>query len=128
VPRFVILRHDPEPVGNRKLHWDLMLEEESSLLTWALEYEPEVDISIPAEQLANHRLEYLDYEGPVSGNRGTVSRWDSGSYEWTGRSDVELRLDIEGQVLAAQVCLRRTAANTQRWVVLFSAPDSLARR
>ena len=39
--------------------------------------------AIAATALGDHRVAYLDYEGPVSGNRGTVRRWDHGSYEAT---------------------------------------------
>jgi len=38
--RFVVLEHQPGPKSSRGLHWDLMLEHEDSLLTWALEKEP----------------------------------------------------------------------------------------
>ena len=34
-----------------------------------------------AIRLPDHRKHYLDYEGEVSGDRGTVSRIDSGTYE-----------------------------------------------
>jgi len=75
MPRFVILTHDhPFP------HWDLMLEQAGSLRTWRLLREPDAPGPIVAEPLPDHRLEYLDYEGPVSRNRGTVCRWDAGDY------------------------------------------------
>lgn len=32
----------------------------------------------PAERIGGHRLEYLDYEGPVSGGRGRVDRASAG--------------------------------------------------
>ncbi len=73
MPRFVILTHDwPFP------HWDLMLEEEGKLLTWRLLDEPRLGDPLRIEKSADHRLEYLDYCGPVSGNRGAVDHWDSG--------------------------------------------------
>jgi len=76
MPRFVILTHDhPFP------HWDFMLEQKDSLWTWRLLGPPDSAGPIPAEPLPNHRLAYLDYEGSVSGNRGTVSRWDTGTYD-----------------------------------------------
>lgn len=37
--------------------------------------------SIDAKKLADHRLAYLDYEGPISKNRGQVKRVDKGSYD-----------------------------------------------
>lgn len=55
-----------------------MVEHGDALRTWALEEEPAIDRPIDAERLDDHRLAYLDYEGPVSGDRGSVTRWDRG--------------------------------------------------
>lgn len=78
MPRFVVLEHDwPER------HWDLLLEAGSVLQAWRLFREPTATDSIPAEPNADHRLIYLDYEGPISGDRGSVTRWDSGEYHVT---------------------------------------------
>lgn len=77
MPRFVILEHD-----HPELHWDLMLESGAVLRTWRLAVPPRASGErIAAIALPDHRLAYLDYEGPVSGNRGTVTRWDAGCYE-----------------------------------------------
>jgi hypothetical protein len=77
MPRFVILEHDYP-----KLHWDLMLEAGAALKTWRLAKPPETrGENIEAVPLPEHRLDYLDYEGPVSGARGNVKRWDGGTYE-----------------------------------------------
>ena len=78
VPRFTILTHD-HPV----LHWDLLLEldEEGLLATWRILDDPGRGSQWRAEPLPGHRREYLDYEGPVSGDRGTVTSWDTGEYE-----------------------------------------------
>ena len=54
------------------MHWDLMLDTGETLRTWRLE--PALPGVIRAEPLGNHRRAYLDYEGPVSGNRGSVQR------------------------------------------------------
>lgn len=76
MPRFVILAHDwPAP------HWDLLLESGPVLKAWRLLAEPGPGRVIPAEPSFDHRLVYLDYEGPISGDRGSVARWDAGSYE-----------------------------------------------
>src|SRR3954469_24553164 len=72
--RFVILEHD-----HPFLHWDFMLEFENRLRTWRLATPPAPG-AVAAEALADHRLEYLNYEGPVGGNRGHVRRWDRGTY------------------------------------------------
>jgi hypothetical protein len=77
MPRFVILEHD-WPAR----HWDLFLEAGGVLRAWRLLAEPGPGVAVPAEANAEHRLLYLDYEGPVSGGRGSVSRWDAGTFEW----------------------------------------------
>ena len=101
MPRFVVLTHD-----HPFLHWDLMLETGSTLRTWRLPSVPEAGTLIRAESLKNHRLDYLDYEGEVSGGRGTVKRWDAGDYRATevgeSRVDVELHGDkLRGQAILA---------------------------
>jgi DNA polymerase Ligase (LigD) len=84
VPRFVIVEHDwPHQ------HWDLMLEAGGVLRTWRLAAPLSVGVEVAALAIGDHRLQYLDYEGPVSGNRGSVVRWDSGEFDWR-RDDHEL--------------------------------------
>jgi hypothetical protein len=77
MPRYVILEHD-----HPTLHWDLMLECGDVLKTWRLAAAPARGQSVGAEPINDHRRQYLDYEGPVSGNRGQVKRWDWGDYQW----------------------------------------------
>jgi hypothetical protein len=89
MPRFVVLEH-----SWNGLHWDLMLEDGRTLRTWAVDARIEPGCEITARPLADHRLHYLDYEGPISGDRGEVRRWDEGVYEsidWTP-SGVQIRL------------------------------------
>lgn len=91
MPRFVILEHD-----HPHLHWDLMLEDGESLRTWRLNELPRSGVWIEAEEIAPHRLAYLDYEGEVSGGRGTVKRWEWGTFIPTSWSRPPLVLDLEG--------------------------------
>lgn len=81
MPRFVILEHD-----HPFLHWDLMLEDGEALKTWRLPAPP-TEAPRQATALGDHRLAYLDYEGPVSGNRGVVKRWDAGVYATQRRDE-----------------------------------------
>jgi hypothetical protein len=91
MPRFVILDHDhPFP------HFDLMLESDGKLRAWRLIGDPSSSRPVPVEPLGDHRIAYLDYEGPVSGGRGRVVRWDSGAYEIVDESPTELRLALAG--------------------------------
>ena len=71
--RFVVLRHELPAGANRPTHWDLMLEQQAALRTWAVPAPPEEVTDTEINRLADHRRKYLRYEGPVSGNRGTVS-------------------------------------------------------
>lgn len=75
MPRYVILTHD-----HPEFHWDFMLEVSGALRTWRLSQPPDSADEITSARLDDHRLAYLDYEGPVSGDRGEVHRWDAGDY------------------------------------------------
>jgi hypothetical protein len=81
--RYVVLRHETPPGASRPSHWDLMFEVDptAALRTWAIELPPDSATAQAARALPDHRREYLTYEGPVSGNRGSVARWDEGTYE-----------------------------------------------
>lgn len=131
--RFVILRHECPESYKPGVHWDLMLEEAESLRTWALAAEPVVGQTIVAEQLPDHRLTYLDYEGPISGNRGVVSRWDSGSYELVDSTPDERRFLLTGGRLSGQATLARDRDGAKSWwFILAPLPnesrDSTERR
>ncbi|MEX0718693.1 MAG: DNA polymerase ligase N-terminal domain-containing protein [Planctomycetaceae bacterium] len=76
MPRFAILTHD-----HPFLHWDLLLEQGDVLRAWRLLAEPLSVETIEAEPLPDHRPLYLDYEGPIGGDRGSVTRWDAGTYD-----------------------------------------------
>jgi hypothetical protein len=76
MPRFAILEHD-YPI----CHWDFLLEKGEALLTWRLSAPPDAGV-VDALEMPDHRRLYLDYEGPVSGGRGNVTRWDGGTFDW----------------------------------------------
>ena len=67
-----------------------MLETASSLATWQFEHDPSQPAggsksgcpqALIAKKLPDHRLAYLDYQGPVSKGRGEVKRVEDGSYD-----------------------------------------------
>jgi hypothetical protein len=103
MPRFVILEHD-----HPRLHWDLMLEVGAALRTWRLVKQPgKSGENIEAEPLGEHRLAYLDYEGPVSGGRGQVTRWDGGAYELLGDADHAICVSLRGQRIQGTAVVER---------------------
>jgi hypothetical protein len=109
MPRFVILDHDhPFP------HWDFMLEADGGLRTWRLTAEPAPGRQIPAEPLGVHRLAYLEYEGPVSGGRGRVARWDAGTYRLEVDEPRAIRVVLAGGRLSGRVDL--TGSPDGSWV------------
>jgi hypothetical protein len=111
MPRFVVLEHD----SPRDLHWDFMLEMGSALSTWALAEPPNASPRVDARRLPDHRSAYLDYEGPVSGQRGHVSRWDHGSYEIEHQTESELVVTLSGEKLTGRASLRRVSQETDQW-------------
>jgi hypothetical protein len=122
--RFVGLHHRLSAESPRATHWDFMIEVDGVLRTWALEREPAAVATIPALALADHRLAYLEYEGPVSGDRGEVSRWDRGTYRRLHTTGGELLLELSGDRLRGQVTLTRDPASEDRpdhWTVRFSS-------
>ena len=108
--RFVILHHRLPPGGDRQSHWDLMIECEGELLTWALDESPKLNSRISAIELANHRLDYLQYEGPVSGGRGDVRRVESGLCTILYRDGRQMLAELQGETLRCSVEISREAS------------------
>lgn len=99
MPRFVVLEHDwPSP------HFDLMLEWGGVLRSWRLTNPPSCG-EIVGEAAPDHRLAYLDYEGPVSGGRGSVKRWDAGDYALLNEID-GVEIECRGQRLIGRLRVR----------------------
>jgi hypothetical protein len=103
--RYVILEHD-HPV----LHWDFMLESGVVLRTWRLASMPATGQIIAATALGEHRLAYLDYEGPVSGNRGAVTQWDRGEFDPVEQTGERLVVRLRGRRLNGPATLERVGA------------------
>ena len=76
--RYVILHHTGIPAP----HFDLMFEtaQGASLATWRSPVWPIQSPTI-VERLADHRIAYLDYEGPVNNDRGQVTRIAGGTFQ-----------------------------------------------
>jgi bifunctional non-homologous end joining protein LigD len=93
VPRFVIQEHHAT-----RLHWDLRLEHDGALASWAipngLPEEPKVNRK--AVRTEDHPIEYLSFHGeiPEGYGAGTMTIWDEGVYDllkWEPRK-VEVHL------------------------------------
>lgn len=102
MPRFVLLAHDhPSP------HFDLMLEAGTGLRTWRLDQQLTKQSSQRATPLADHRLAYLDYEGPVSGGRGSVQRVERGEFSILSEAADVLEVHLQGEQSQGRLRLSR---------------------
>ena len=81
MPRFVVLEH-----AWNGTHWDFLLEDGPALRAWALDAPIVRGQTQPARSLPDHRLVYLEYEGPISGDRGVVRRWGSSGRSFAGQA------------------------------------------
>ena len=123
MPRFVVLRDELPGDAERTSHWDLMFEYEGVLRTWSVMELPPLQNQEPqaiaAEQLADHRLAYLDYEGPVSGHRGTVTRCDHGSYQVERYSPELWQVQVESERLSGRITLTCPDDDTGNWQLQY---------
>lgn len=94
------------PEGDaRASHWDLMLEQDDALATWAMDAFILEQRSVSALRLPDHRKAYLTYEGEVSRQRGHVTRVASGTYEIVSDVDdcLTVKLDLEDALLTLEI-------------------------
>ncbi len=114
MPRYVILTHD-----HPFLHWDFLLESGAACRTWRLREEPAAGTTVPAEPIAEHRRHYLDYEGPVSGDRGTVTRWDAGTFEWIISKPDRVEIELSGTRIHGR-CIIAVSEVAGHWTCDFA--------
>ncbi len=132
--RFYVQRHSA-----RRLHYDLRLEMDGVLKSWAVPKGPTLD---PAEKrlavhVEDHPLEYGEFEGTIpEGNygAGSVLLWDRGTYEWAGdkppaeqwqRGDLKFRL--HGEKLMGEFALVRLKNSKKNEWLLIKKKDFAAK-
>ena len=93
--RYVVLHH----TGVADPHYDVMIENApgSNLRTWRSPTWP-LQNETPLAPLTDHRRDYLDYEGNVSGGRGSVSRVAAGACMALQSGDARLILQFDGGI------------------------------
>jgi hypothetical protein len=119
--RFSILLHD-----HPYWHWDFLLEHGDHALCWRLLRQPCCDEPIAAERLPPHRLLYLDYEGPVSHDRGTVKLIASGTYEVMAAEPV-FEVQLRSPEWTQQAKLDVVRSDRVFWHFSVQSPTSSAR-
>lgn len=121
---FVIQEHHA-----RRLHWDVRLERDGVLVSWA------VPKGLPVEpgglrlavRTEDHPLEYADFEGEIPKGEygaGRMFIWDRGRYDTLKWSDDEVQVILRGERVRGRYTFFRTRRDTddRQWLVRRSEP------
>ncbi|MCD2170181.1 ATP-dependent DNA ligase [Microbacterium sp. JC 701] len=97
LPRFVIQEHHAS-----RLHWDLRLERDGVLVSWAVPkgVPPTTAKNSLAVMTEDHPLQYLDFAGEIPRGEygaGIMTVWDTGTYELEKWRDDEVIATLEGR-------------------------------
>ncbi|HEX8523372.1 MAG TPA: hypothetical protein VF669_14050 [Tepidisphaeraceae bacterium] len=94
--RYVVLRHE----GVDDPHFDLMFEiaPGSRLESWRASDWP-VSTKTQLQPIPSHRPAYLDFEGPISGNRGSVTRVAFGRHRILHNEPQRLVVQLDDQII-----------------------------
>jgi bifunctional non-homologous end joining protein LigD len=116
-PRFVIQEHSAT-----RLHWDLRLEHDGVLLSWAIPNGIPMtpDENRKAVHTEDHPLEYLDFHGEIpKGNygAGTMTIWDRGTYVPEKIRDREVIVVFEGERVQGRYALFQTGPDPKDWMI-----------
>jgi bifunctional non-homologous end joining protein LigD len=103
--RFVIQEHHA-----RRLHWDLRLERDGVLVSWAV---PKGLPESPgrnhfAARTEDHPLEYIDFHGEIPQGEygaGSMKIWDRGTYETLKWDPRKIEVALHGERLDARYAL-----------------------
>jgi bifunctional non-homologous end joining protein LigD len=113
--RFVIQEHHA-----RRLHWDLRLEHDGVLLSWAVPrgLPPDPKRNNLAVHTEDHPLEYLDFEGDIPKGEygaGTMRIWDRGTYAAHKLEDDEVIMTLHGDRARGRYALFQTDGDN--WMI-----------
>jgi DNA ligase D-like protein (predicted 3'-phosphoesterase) len=94
------------------LHFDLRLEMDGVLKSWAVPKEPPTSLGVKrlAVQVEDHPVEYASFEGTIPEGEygaGTVEIWDKGTYKLINRKEDKLIVEIDGTKLSGAYVLVR---------------------
>jgi len=142
-PLFVIQKH-----AARQLHYDLRLEIDGTLVSWAIPKGPSLNPRMRrlAVRTENHPLDYAKFEGTIPEGEygaGTVMVWDIGTYknasEHNGRAiseqnalkNGEIKFILKGKKLVGKFVLIRTdygKKTGEEWLLIKMKDDYASAR
>jgi bifunctional non-homologous end joining protein LigD len=116
--RYVVHRHHAT-----RLHWDVRLEMRGILASWAVPNGPPLEAGKRrlAVHTEDHPIEYLTFHGviPDGYGAGSMTIWDTGTYELLEEKDNELKLRMKGTRLDGEWVLVQTKQNEGRdWLMI----------
>jgi bifunctional non-homologous end joining protein LigD len=114
-PRFVVQEHHAS-----SLHWDLRLERDGVLASWAVPrgIPPDPRENHLAVHTEDHPLLYLEFSGEIPAGQygaGRMTIWDSGTYQAEKWTDDEVRVVLEGERARGRYVLFRTRED--QWMI-----------
>jgi bifunctional non-homologous end joining protein LigD len=115
--RFVVHEHHA-----RRLHWDLRLERDGALASWAI---PNGIPDTPehnrkAIHVEDHPLDYIDFAGEIPVGQygaGEVSIWDRGTYECEKWREDEVIAVFHGERLRGRYALFQAGRERKDWLI-----------
>ncbi len=120
LPRFVVQQHSAT-----RLHWDLRLEHDGALASWAIPNGIPLD---PAQnrlavRTEDHPLQYIEFEGEIPEGQygaGTMRIWDAGTFEVRKWEDKKVEITFHGERLRGRYGLfpiGRDEASKSDWMI-----------
>ncbi len=126
-PRFVIQEHHAT-----SLHWDLRLERDGVLASWAVPkgIPPDPKTNHLAVRTEDHPMEYLTFEAVIPEGHygaGEMTIWDTGTYDTEEWTDREVKVVFHGRRVQGSYVLFKTRGN--QWMIhRMDAPADPDRR
>lgn len=123
-PSFVVQEHHA-----RRLHWDLRLERDGVLVSWALPKGVPTDPGKNhlAVQTEDHALGYGGFQGRIPAGdygAGEVAIWDRGTYEEAKWGQTEIKVTLHGERLQGSYVLFPTGG--KNWLIHRSKDPPVA--
>jgi bifunctional non-homologous end joining protein LigD len=120
MPVFMIHEHHA-----RRLHFDLRLEMDNVLKSWAVPKGPSMSPKDKrlAVMVEDHPLDYASFEGTIPEGMygaGTVVIWDKGIFELQGGNLRDGKLDImfNGKKLKGAFALAKMSGKEKEWLMM----------